>query len=146
MSRNAWGVLAVLVSVLGLFIWLTASRTGETTQTITNTAFNLKATGYQYYEFVVPPGASNVWVDGHFSAAGGSGNDIEVYVLGQDDFVNFQNGHSASTYYNSGKVTQSSIHTTLPSDSGTYYLVFSNNFSLVTPKAVQASATLHYMK
>ncbi len=52
---------------------------------------------------------------------------------------------STDTYYNSGRATQKSVHATLPSGTGTYYLVFNNNFSLVSPKAIQASVTLRYM-
>ena len=99
--------------------------------------------GSTYYPITVPADATNVSVDGHFTATGGLGNDIEVYVLTEDNFVNFKNGHPSPTLYNSGKVTQDSISVTLPA-SGNYYLVFNNNFSLLTPKAVQASATLHF--
>lgn len=113
-------------------------------EAITNTAFFVKAGTYQPFKFSVPPGATSVWVDGHFSAAGGSGNDIDVYLLGEDAFANWQNGHQASTYYNSGRATQNSIKATLPPGAGTYYLVFNNKFSLFTDKEVQASATLHY--
>lgn len=68
------------------------------TDTITNTALTVNALGYSYFRFVVPPGATEPRVDGHFSATGGSGNDIEVYVLDADEFVNFQNRHSTNTY------------------------------------------------
>lgn len=114
------------------------------TQVLVNTSMTVKALGYSYYKFVVPSGSRKVSVDGHFSATGGMGNDVEVLILGEDEFVNFQNGHNTSTYYNSGKVTQDAISATLPDRSGTFYLVFNNNFSLLTPKAVQANATLHY--
>lgn len=113
-------------------------------ETITNTAFTVKADGYLYYKFSVAPDATNVWVDGNFSASGGSGNDIEVFLFDQDAFVNWQNNRSARAYYNSGRSTQGKIYAGLPARAGTYYLVFNNNFSLITPKAVQASATLHY--
>lgn len=113
-------------------------------ETITNTAFTVKANGYLYYRFTVAPDAANVWVDGNFSASGGSGNDIEVYLMDEDAFVNWQNNHPVRTFYNSGRLTQGKIYAGLPPRAGTYYLVFNNNFSLITPKAVQASATLHY--
>jgi hypothetical protein len=113
------------------------------TQIITNGALTVTALGSSYYKFVVPPGATNVSVDGHFSATGGMGNDIIVCILTEDQFVNFQNHHSTPTYYNSGKVTQDGINATLPGG-GTYYLVFDNTFSLLSPKAVQVNATLHF--
>jgi hypothetical protein len=113
------------------------------TQVITNTALTIAALGSSYYKFVVPPGATDVLLSGHFTATGGMGNDIEVYVLSDDEFVNFQTHHSTQTFYNSGRITQDSFNARLPGG-GTYYLVFSNNYSLLTPKAVQADAVLHY--
>lgn len=114
-------------------------------QNITDTAFTVKAGGYTYFQFsVLNADSTNVFVDGHFSATGGSGNDIEVFILNQDEFVNLQNGHQTATFYNSQRVTQNSINAVLPPGVGTYYLVFNNGFSLLTPKAVRASAVLHY--
>lgn len=152
-------MLLALIAVIGIF-WL--SKSGQTntatgsqssftlplvrtphTQVITNSATTVRAVGYAYYKFVVPPGATNVSIEGRFTATGGTGNDIEVFILSADAFVNFQNGHGTSTYYNSGKLTQASINAVLPG-AGTYYLVFNNGFSLITPKAVQATVTLHF--
>jgi ribosomal protein L40E len=113
-------------------------------QVITNTALAVKASSYTYFEFFVAANATNVFVDGHFTATGGSGNDIEVYILTPDEFVNFQNHHQTPTLYNSQRATQDSINAVLPSGAGAYYLVLNNGFSLLTPKAVQASAVLHY--
>lgn len=112
-------------------------------QNIADQAITVKADGYAYYKFIVPSDATNVSVDGHFSASGGFGNDIEVYLLDEDGFANWQNRHPVTPYYNSGRLTQGQIHASL-SVSGSYYLVFNNNFSLITPKAVQVLATLHY--
>lgn len=78
-----------------------------------------------------------------YSATGGSGNDIEVYVLTDDEFVNWQNGHSTPTYYNTGRVTQSSINAALP-NGGSYNPVLNNRFSLPTSKAVAASVNVSY--
>ncbi|MFZ0738426.1 MAG: hypothetical protein WAM96_15130 [Candidatus Acidiferrales bacterium] len=109
-----------------------------------NTAFTVKNMGYVYYAVVVPPGATNVSVTGHFSASGGTGNDVEVYILNTDQFANFQSRHETTTFYNSGRVTQNSIRAILPPGGATYYLVFNNNFSFLSAKAVQANVTLTY--
>lgn len=113
---------------------------------LTNGAAAVNAASYLWYTFTVPPNANTVTVTGHFTATGGSGNDIECFILDEDGFVNFKNNHAANTYYNSGKVTTATIGATLPSIPGTYYLVFNNNFSLITPKAVQVDATLGYVQ
>ncbi len=57
-----------------------------------------------------------------------------------------KNGHDARTLYNSGKVTQATIAAPLPDTPTTYYLVFDNRFSILTPKAVQVNATLDYVQ
>lgn len=113
---------------------------------ITNGALTVSASAYSWYTFVVPVGVTDVNVTGRFTATGGSGNDIIVYVLDEDGFVNFKNGHPSRTYYNSGQVTQAEIQSILPNNPGTYYLMFDNRFSAITPKAVQVNAMLRYMQ
>jgi hypothetical protein len=112
------------------------------TEAIGNTAFTVNADSYVYYKLAVPQNASNVKVQGHFTTTGNSGNDIVVYLLTENSFVNWQNGYSTPTLYYSGRVAQGSLDVSLPSDPATYYLVFSNIFSEVTAKAVQANVSL----
>ncbi|HEY2971453.1 MAG TPA: zinc-ribbon domain-containing protein [Pyrinomonadaceae bacterium] len=113
---------------------------------LTNGAVAVKAGSYAWYPFAVPAGATGVTVSGHFTAAGGTRNDIQVYILDEDGFVNFKNEHTARTFYNSGKVTQAAISAVLPNTPASYYLLFDNRFSPDAPKAVQVSATLSYMQ
>lgn len=112
-------------------------------------AFVLCLVGFvatQAQTYAVEPG-SYMWLkydfegptnlQGRFQAQGGSGNDIEVYLLSADGFTNYKNGHSTSTYYNSGRVTVGSFSVNLAA--GRYYLVVNNNFSLVTNKVISFS-------
>jgi hypothetical protein len=87
-------------------------------QPITSTAFTVKAGSFDYFAFSVPSDATNVFVDGHFVATGGAGNDIEVYILNSDEYVNFQNHHQTATFYNSQRETQNSINAVLPTGAG----------------------------
>ena len=112
---------------------------------LTNGAATVKAASYTWYKFDVPVHATNVVLGGHFTASGGTGNDIECYILNEDGFTNFKNGHAATAYYNSGKVTQAKIQARNLSP-GTYYLMLDNRFSLLTPKAVQIQASLTYSR
>jgi hypothetical protein len=112
---------------------------------IVNSAATVNAASYAWYTFVVPNGANTISVNGHFAATGGSGNDIECYVLDEDSFANFKNGHPTTTFFNSGKVTQAKIGAVLATP-GTYYIMLDNRFSLITPKAVQINATLSYVQ
>lgn len=114
------------------------------TTTLANPALSVNALGYSYFKLVVPSGATSVLLHGTFTASGGTGNDIEAFVLPENDYVNWQNGHNAKTFYNSGKVTVGTLNVNLPADAGTYYLVFNNKFSLLSQKTVRVDAALTY--
>ena len=157
-SLSVWVVGLVLLGVVGT-VWfiqnanskpLPSRQTAQThqpqlhAQATGDKAFTVNAGGAYYYKFQVPAGAYSVALKGHFSATGGSGNDIEAYLVTEDDLVNWQNGHTVHTLYNSGRVTQETVNVALPSDAGKYCLVFNNKFSLLTPKAVQTDVTFSY--
>jgi hypothetical protein len=112
------------------------------TQITGDKAFTVPAGAINSFIFDVPSGAYNVNIKGHFSATGGTGDDIIALVLTADDFVNWQNGHTFHTLYNSGQVSQETVNVKLPDDAGKYYFVFNNKFSLLTPKAVQVNLTM----
>jgi hypothetical protein len=86
----------------------------------------------------------NVTLVGHFTANGGLGNDIRVVVLTEDDFLNWQNGHGARSYYDSKKTTAGSFNVRLPSAPATYRIVFDNSFSLLSNKTIDVEAKLQY--
>ncbi len=116
----------------------------QRTTTINNPALHINALSSSYFKLIVPAGATSVLLHGNFTASGGLSNDIEVFVMPEDDFVNWQNGHNAKTFYNSGKVTVGTLNINLPADAGTYYLVFSNKSSLLTQRNVLVDAALTY--
>jgi len=137
-----------------LVYWMSSHRTNtrpsqvvtkqQRIQTISDPALLVKATGNSHFKLDVPPGADNVHLRGNFSARGGIDDDIEACVFSDEEFMNWQNGQSAEILYRSGKVTAGKFDITLPSDSGTYYLVFDNTSSLFTQKTVRLNATLSY--
>ena len=101
-------------------------------QTIVDKTFPVGAHEYNYYKFSLSiPGH----VTGHFTASGGA-NDIDVLVVDEDGFANFNNNHEARTFYRSGYVTAGTIDLRL--NSGTYYVIFSNAKALLTNKVVTA--------
>ena len=114
------------------------------TQGTGDKAFTVNAGGIYYFTFEMPDGPFNATLKGHFAATGGTGNDVEAFVVTEDDFVNWQKGHPVKALYNSGRVTQETLNLSLPPNPGKYLLVFSNKFSLLTPKALQADITLTY--
>jgi hypothetical protein len=141
-------VSIVLVSLLVLGFHGTGGGGGTLPSThtvnIVNGLITVNANEYEYYQFYVPSGATNVRVQGSFTASGGSGNDVAVLIMDSTDFINWQNGHQASAYYSSGQLTTSSFDAPLPSGSGTYYLVYSNTFSIISQKNVNTQANLSY--
>lgn len=98
-------------------------------------SFSVPAGTAKWWRFTIPPGA-NGRVVGDFRASGGGGNDIEVGVTDE----NGANGHAGRFWYHSGKVTVGSIDVTL--GPGTYFIVFSNRFSVFSSKSVAASIKL----
>jgi len=82
----------------------------------------------------------NAVVSGSFTASGGSGNDIIAYIFDSIDYTNWSNGHQSTNFYSSGQVTTQNISTSLAP--GSYYLVFSNTFSALTPKVVNTTVNL----
>lgn len=152
-------VLAIVVVILALaVIGSLASRGGSSqngggstpqytpqqyTVNIVNGLITVPAGGYESYEFTVPACASYGTVSGSFTASGGSGNDIRVYIMNQTSFINWENGHTVPVYYSSGQLTTATIRATLPGGT-TYYLVYDNTFSVFSSKNVQTTVNLYY--
>ena len=116
------------------------------TETVTEKTFSVNSHSFASYKFTVPSGTTDVVVNGEFSATGDPDNDVEVFILADDAFVTWRSGYSASTIYDSGRVTHGNIDGTLPAGVGSYYLVFDNRFSSRTAKAIHADVTLRYQK
>jgi len=110
-----------------------------------DTAFTVPQLRHKAYRFALPADAKDAALQGHFTATGGAHNDIEVWLMNDDGFVNWQNRHPMTPIYNSGRVTQGTLNISF-SQSGTYYLVFNNQFSMISPKAVQDNLTLTYKR
>jgi hypothetical protein len=156
--RTPYAIAGILLLVFVIYGYNASQRTNpnpaanpidrivkqQRTVTVKNPALHLNALNFSYFKLIVPPGATSVLLHGNFTASGGLSNDVEVFVMPEDDFVNWQNGHSAKTFYNSGKVTVGTLNVNLPADAGTYYLVFSNKSSLLTQRNVLVDAALSY--
>jgi hypothetical protein len=141
----------VLLPIVFLGVWCTAAGirqlqrlpASSQIEQIANTPVTVNADGYYYYSFKVPPGARDSIVQGHFRVAGGTGNEIEAYILRKDDFEGWWNGEQRPTIYQSGKAIQSTIEARLPAGD-VYYLVLSNQVSQASSKVVWIDVTLTY--
>src|SRR5471030_142588 len=81
---------------------------------------------------------------GRFEAAGGGGNDIEVVIAEQDEFLNWFSNHGGKIIYNSGKRTTGTLDVQI-SSSGTYVVAFSNKFSAISAKTVSGNILIAYL-
>ena len=126
-----------------LVVKKTAPTIQHGTLDITDGSFTIPPGKYQTFKVPVVSGLTKPVINGSFSASGGN-NDVEVFVLEENQFLNWQNGHKNDAAYTSGRVTAGKLNVQLPEEAGTYYVVFSNRFSYITNKAVTAALKLAY--
>jgi len=104
----------------------------------------VRAGQHVYRKFNIDPSRmQDVRVVGSFQASGGSGNDIQVVLAEESEFENWKNRHEAHVLYSTGQITTGKIDVPI-TQTGTYYLVFSNAFSLVSDKDVFTEIELRY--
>ena len=105
----------------------------------TNSA-DVPAAGYLSFTFSVSD-TRPCAMEGRILGLAGGNKDVEVLVFDADGFINWKNNNSAKTIFNGARATATTISSRLPGP-GTYHLVLSNTFSLLTPKTVQARVTV----
>lgn len=103
------------------------------------------AQGYVRYKIEIDDTMREARLTGSFNASGGSGNDITAAIATESEHANWINGHEARVYWSTeGKKTTGRFDVRLPP--GTYYLAFSNQWSLVTNKYVFLNVDLSYQR
>jgi hypothetical protein len=113
------------------------------TVNIVNGTITVPANDYVAYVANVTSSMDNVHLSGNFTASGGSGNDIKVYVMNETNYINWSNGHQSTAYYASGQTTTGSFNVSI-STSGKYYVVYDNTFSIISSKNVSTHVDLTY--
>lgn len=113
------------------------------TETVVSGAFIVEPRTFKPFKITLTPGMTNARLEGSFTASGAR-NDIEVTLLNEAQYANWQNRQRFDAAYVSGRVTSAKIAVTLPAGPGTYYVVFSNRFSIISNKAVTADVQLVY--
>lgn len=103
-------------------------------QEILSQPFEVEPLIYRYYTVTIESNWIKPRIVGNFKAAGGSGNDIEVFIRSQPN--------GGNVYYASGRRSESSMDVSLAP--GTYYLVFNNSFSLLSTKTITGNIKLLY--
>lgn len=85
----------------------------------------------------------NCALKGQFLASGGSGNDIKVAVYDAMNYLNYQNGHSATAMYKTDKLTTGEFDLPIKT-TGKYYVVVDNSYSWFTDKVVVIAVRVEY--
>ncbi|MGY5149893.1 MAG: hypothetical protein ACW9W3_07500 [Candidatus Nitrosopumilus sp. bin_68KS] len=91
---------------------------------------------FTYVAFTLPCDAK---VEGGFIASDILGDDIIVLVMDDYNFNKFENNQSALSFYDSGKVKSGQFDLLL--ESGEYYIIMSNQYSVLSTKTVQLQAS-----
>src|SRR5262245_17824180 len=97
----------ILLAVASLAaIFAVQARAEQHRASILDGSVAVQAAGYVSYPIKVDASVMlNPRVMGHVQATGGTGNDIEVVVLSETQFINWKNGHKGGSLYTSGQIT-----------------------------------------
>jgi hypothetical protein len=109
---------------------------------ISNGTMQLNPHSYTFYHFAAPEKTSKAHVKGDF-ALQGNGSNIRVYVLDEENFVNWKSSHQFSAYYDSGQQTTGTIDVSVPLGK-TLYLIYDNSQSSIPSKKVFSKMNLVY--
>lgn len=152
--KNLVIALVVIFAILAISeMWLSSIRgpTGSagiipTQKSISILSGSIKVNplSQSSYSFSVPNAVLNPVISGSFSVSGGSGNDINVYIMSSQDYSSWKNGNQVYPNYNSGRVSSGNINLQL-SPGQAYYIIFDNTFSLISSKTVSGQITLTYI-
>lgn len=112
----------------------TASVTSLQPRKIVTGSFTVPAAKFSEAKFTLTKESR---LTGQFQASGGAGNDIQAFILDEAAYANWRKGGQVEAWYNSGTQTTGDIDVSLMA--GAYYIIFSNVFSVITPKTITAS-------
>jgi len=105
-------------------------------QKFVDSIFQVDPGTYTYVSFSLPCIAQ---IKGGFAANDIFGNDIIVLVLDDYNFNKFENSQYYTSFYDSSKIHSGEFNLIL--ESGDYYIVMSNQYSMLSTKTVQFKAS-----
>ena len=85
----------------------------------------------------------NFVLSGNFEVLAGGSRDINAYVVDEIGYKNFYNGNNFRAFFSVTRVTTDRFSIPL-FRADTYYVLFSNRFSIFTDKRVDLNIELHY--
>ncbi len=172
MKRRRKVLWTLLVLFLATIVWAVVSNNpfaqgfqdllgSKPDHPVIEKQFTVAARSFRYYQFDLPEGSKNVALVGHFTSSAANdrnsnsasnsadkaqdfGSNIEVFVMNESEFADWEKGATSGLAYESGRISQGTMHQTLPKGAGTYYVVFSNRFDPGASKNVNAKLNLRY--
>lgn len=129
--------IGVLLTV-GLLAGLAPVQAQEQAEVpVVRSTFRVDAAKANYFQFKLPSYFRDGRIAGNALATGGAGNDIRVLILTEQQFQVWTRSPRPEALYDSGQ--RRSVVLRVPvSNPGTYYVVFDNRFSVLSPKNVEA--------
>lgn len=138
------GVLLIVVLVRlpssgssGQWTPLTAFRTPYRAQIGDGTEVTVPSQGYRDWSFRLPNRTCHI--TGHIVGAAGGNRDFRALLMDDDNFLNWKTSHQARVYWQTDQVAAAALDVSV-TGIGTYHLVVSNAFSMVTDKKVTVQA------
>jgi len=132
---------ALLLALASLLVWGQDPQP-VTTKLVCETSFTIPAHDSKTCTLERPAGFSKVRLTGQFTATGGPGITVDVWVMNDPQFTNWQQQHSLSAMYRSQKVAQGTINVFLVNP-GKYHVVFNSDTS---PTTIKANLTLRLIR
>ena len=132
-----WLLLAVLLSGCD-----TAPTSPETDTAIIDDKISDES--YRAWRFDLPSRGRDFRLRGQFVVTSGGSRDINAYVVDAVEFANFRRGTNFYSIYSRRRVSVGRFDLPLDRNSGPYYFILSNTFSLITDKWVEGEVTLTY--
>ena len=135
-----------VMTLLSLAVLLSACDTCPTSPE-TNTVLiddRISDESYRAWRFDLPSRGRNFRLKGQFVVTSGGSRDINAYVVDAVEFANFRRGTRSYPIYSRRRVSVAEFDLPLDKNSGPYYFILSNTFSLFTDKWVEGELTLTY--
>lgn len=136
-----------VMTLLSLAVLLSGCDTCPTSPE-TNTVIiddRISDESYRAWRFDLPSRGRNFRLKGQFVVTSGGNRDINAYVVDAVEFANYR-GSNPNFYpiYSRRRVSTGEFDLPLDKNSGPYYFILSNTFSLFTDKWVKGEVTLTY--
>ena len=112
----------------------------DVTNVLVSGRITIQPQNFTSYAFTIPEGALGVKLEGTFNAEAGV---IDVLIMNGKAFENWRIGHSSNVIYRSGIKNNGALLMSL-TPGETYYLIYSNKFSLTDEKTVTTDIVVSY--